>query len=114
VQAGLLQRQLIVSIAAFPPDAAPARKLRAVQQVPVVVEGVETPEHLDWARQACCAAAQGYHFSRPLPAADVPRFLRGSGGHVGQCGVEDGQPAVDLGVGGGQRWGDAEGPAHPR
>ena len=80
----------------------------------VVVEGVETPEHLDWARQACCDAAQGYHFSRPLPAADVPRFLRGSGGHVGQGGVEDGQPAVDLGVGGGQRWGDAEGPAHPR
>ena len=49
-----------------------------------------------------------------LPAADVPRFLRASGGHVGQGGVEDGQPAVDLGVGGGQRWGDAEGPAHPR
>jgi EAL domain-containing protein (putative c-di-GMP-specific phosphodiesterase class I) len=80
----------------------------------VVVEGVETPEHLDWARQACCDAAQGYHFSRPLPATDVPRFLRGSGGHVGQGGVEDGQPAIDLGVGGGQRWGDAEGPAHPR
>jgi predicted signal transduction protein with EAL and GGDEF domain len=80
----------------------------------VVVEGVETPEHLDWARQACCDAAQGYHFSRPLPAADVPRFLQGSGGHVGQGGVEDGQPAVDLGVGGGQRRGDAEGPAHPR
>jgi diguanylate cyclase len=80
----------------------------------VVVEGVETLEHLDWARQASCDAAQGYHFSRPLPAADVPRFLRASGGHVGQGGVEDGQPAVDLGVGGGQRWGDAEGPTHPR
>ena len=80
----------------------------------VVVEGMETPEHLDWARQACCDAAQRYHFSRPLPAADVPRFLRASGGHVGKGGVEDGQPAVDLGVGGGQRWGDAEGPTHPR
>jgi diguanylate cyclase (GGDEF)-like protein/PAS domain S-box-containing protein len=44
----------------------------------VVVEGVETPEHLAWARQAACDAAQGYHFSRPLPAADVPRFLRAS------------------------------------
>ena len=60
------------------------------------------------------AATGVHHFSRPLPAADVPRFLRASGGHVGQGGVEDGQPAVDLGVGGGQRWGDAEGPAHPR
>ena len=42
----------------------------------VVVEGVETPEHFAWARQAACDAAQGYHFSTPLPAADVPRFLR--------------------------------------
>jgi len=33
---------------------------------------------------------------------------------VDQRGVEDGQPAVDLGVGGGQRRGDAEGSAHPR
>ena len=33
VQAGLLQRQLIVSAAAFPPDAAPARELRDVQRV---------------------------------------------------------------------------------
>ena len=79
----------------------------------VVVEGVETPEHLAWARQASCDAAQGYHFSPPLPAADVPQFLRRSGRDVGQGGVEDGQPVVDLGVGGGQRWGDAEGPAHP-
>jgi diguanylate cyclase (GGDEF)-like protein/PAS domain S-box-containing protein len=80
----------------------------------VVVEGVETSEHLAWARQASCDAAQGYLFSRPLPAVDVPLFLRASGCDVGQGGVEDGQAAVDLGVGGGQGRGDAEGPAHPR
>ena len=59
------------------------------------------------------AEETGYHFSPPLPAADVPRFLRRSGRDVGQGGVEDGQPVVDLGVGSGQRWGDAEGPTHP-
>ena len=43
VQAGLLQRQLIVSIAAFPPDAAPARELRAVQQVLAAFPWEELP-----------------------------------------------------------------------
>jgi diguanylate cyclase (GGDEF)-like protein len=43
----------------------------------VVVEGVETPDHLARAREAACDAAQGFHFSRPMPAADVPAYLRG-------------------------------------
>ena len=42
----------------------------------VVVEGVETLDHLDRAYDAACDAAQGYHFSRPLPFAAVPRFFR--------------------------------------
>lgn len=43
----------------------------------VVVEGVETLQHLARAREAGCDAAQGYHFAAPLPAPDVPAFLRG-------------------------------------
>jgi diguanylate cyclase (GGDEF)-like protein len=43
----------------------------------VVVEGVETPDHLARAREAACDAAQGFHFARPLPAAAVPDYLRG-------------------------------------
>ncbi|HZG91314.1 MAG TPA: EAL domain-containing protein [Pseudonocardia sp.] len=43
----------------------------------VVVEGVETPDHLARAREAACDAAQGFHFSRPLPAIDVPAYLGG-------------------------------------
>ncbi len=43
----------------------------------VVVEGVETPDHLARAREAGCDAAQGFHFSRPLPAVDVPDYLGG-------------------------------------
>ena len=43
----------------------------------VVVEGVETPDHLARAREASCDAAQGFHFSRPLPFDTVAGFLLG-------------------------------------
>ncbi len=43
----------------------------------VVVEGVETADHLARALEAGCDAAQGYHFSRPLAFEDVPGFLEG-------------------------------------
>jgi diguanylate cyclase (GGDEF)-like protein/PAS domain S-box-containing protein len=43
----------------------------------VVVEGVETPDHLARAFEAACDAAQGYHFSRPLAFEDVPGFFDG-------------------------------------
>jgi diguanylate cyclase (GGDEF)-like protein/PAS domain S-box-containing protein len=41
----------------------------------VVVEGVETTEHLARAREASCDAAQGFHFSRPLPFDAIAGFL---------------------------------------
>jgi diguanylate cyclase (GGDEF)-like protein len=41
----------------------------------VVVEGVETPDHLARAREAACDAAQGFHFARPLPADEVAGYL---------------------------------------
>ena len=41
----------------------------------VVAEGVETPDHLQRAREACCDAVQGYHLSRPLDVSAVGRFL---------------------------------------
>jgi sensor c-di-GMP phosphodiesterase-like protein len=39
---------------------------------------VETPAQLDFLRTAGCDEYQGYHFSRPLPAADFERLIRES------------------------------------
>jgi len=41
----------------------------------VVAEGVETPQHLHRAREACCDAVQGYFLSRPLEEGAVEEFL---------------------------------------
>jgi len=43
----------------------------------VIVEGVETEEHLRRALEAQCDGAQGYHFSAPLPFDEVAGFLAG-------------------------------------
>jgi EAL domain-containing protein (putative c-di-GMP-specific phosphodiesterase class I) len=45
----------------------------------VVAEGVETAEHVRALRLLGCDIAQGYHFARPMPAADVVAWLRSSG-----------------------------------
>jgi diguanylate cyclase (GGDEF)-like protein len=40
-------------------------------RIPVLAEGVETAGQLEFLRQERCGEAQGYFFSRPLPAADA-------------------------------------------
>ena len=44
----------------------------------VVAEGVEEPEHADFLAASGCRIAQGFHFSRPVPAADVTALLEAS------------------------------------
>src|SRR3712207_7729154 len=41
----------------------------------VVAEGVETPQHLHRAREACCDAVQGFFLSKPLEESVVEEFL---------------------------------------
>jgi len=41
----------------------------------VVAEGVETRGQRDWLRAVGCEFAQGYYFSRPLPAADFEAWV---------------------------------------
>lgn len=42
----------------------------------VVAEGIETREQLVYLKVAGCDIAQGYHLSRPIPAEQVPEFVR--------------------------------------
>lgn len=45
----------------------------------VVAEGVETAEHIRILRDLGCDALQGYALARPMPADDVPGFIRAAG-----------------------------------
>lgn len=47
----------------------------------VVAEGVETAEQRDWLKAAGCDFAQGFFFSRPMPASELEPALRA--GHLG-------------------------------
>jgi len=44
----------------------------------VVAEGVETAGQAQWLRQIGCKIAQGYLYSRPVPAEELERLLRGA------------------------------------
>lgn len=44
-------------------------------QMHTVAEGIETPEQLEYLRQAKCDMIQGYVFSRPLPIAEFEQWM---------------------------------------
>ncbi len=42
----------------------------------VIAEGIEEPDTLNWLRSLGCDLAQGYLIGRPMPAEDVPNWVR--------------------------------------
>jgi len=69
----------IDEIVSRPEDASIVRAIVVLAhslRLKVVAEGVETPAQLDFLKSAGCDEYQGYHFSRPLPAAEFERLVR--------------------------------------
>jgi EAL domain-containing protein (putative c-di-GMP-specific phosphodiesterase class I) len=53
----------------------------------VIAEGVETEDQMAFLRENNCDEMQGYHFSRPVPAGEIEKLLKGaSPGLVGHEG----------------------------
>jgi diguanylate cyclase (GGDEF)-like protein len=80
-----IDRVFIEEIVSRPEDASIVRAIVSLAhslRLKVVAEGVETPAQLDFLKLAGCDEYQGYHFSRPLPAAAFERLIRESQSHV--------------------------------
>jgi EAL domain-containing protein (putative c-di-GMP-specific phosphodiesterase class I) len=45
-----------------------------------LAEGVETPQEYEFLRSNGCRLAQGFLFSRPVPAAEIPALVTREGG----------------------------------
>jgi diguanylate cyclase (GGDEF)-like protein len=74
-----IDRVFINEIVSRPEDASIVRAIVSLAhslRLKVVAEGVETPAQLDFLRTTGCDEYQGYHFSRPLPAAEFERLIR--------------------------------------
>jgi diguanylate cyclase len=76
-----IDRVFIDEIVSRPEDASIVRAIISLAhslRLKVVAEGVETRAQLDFLKAAGCDEYQGYHFSKPLPAADFERLVRES------------------------------------
>jgi len=74
-----IDRSFTQKIPHDPTDTAICRALLAMAaqlKLMAVVEGVETQAQADYLKLNGCAVAQGYFFSRPLPADECTRFLK--------------------------------------
>jgi diguanylate cyclase (GGDEF)-like protein len=76
-----IDRVFIDEIASRPEDASIVRAIVSLAhslRLKVVAEGVETPAQLEFLKAAKCDEYQGFHFSRPLPAAEFEQLIRNS------------------------------------
>jgi EAL domain-containing protein (putative c-di-GMP-specific phosphodiesterase class I) len=73
-----IDKSFVQSMGDAPSDRVVVRKTIEIGHelgMKVVAEGVETLEQLDFLRMNGCDTAQGYFFSRPLPARDLTNWL---------------------------------------
>jgi diguanylate cyclase len=76
-----IDRVFISEIVNRPEDASIVRAIVSLAhslRLKVVAEGVETPEQLAFLKTVGCDEYQGYHFSKPLPAATFESLIRDS------------------------------------
>jgi len=76
-----IDRSFVSSLEEDAGDAAIVRAVLSLARslgIKVVAEGVETAGQVSLLREYGCNLVQGYHFGRPMPAADVPQFIMSS------------------------------------
>ena len=95
VQVVKIDRSFVGRLEDSPGDAAIVAAIVAMADalgLTAIAEGVETADHLAQLRRLRCSLAQGYLFSRPVPADQIPAAL----GHVGQRGVRRPPPVRPI------------------
>ena len=73
-----IDRSFVHDVPGDPDDSAIASAIIVMAQslkLDVIAEGVETEAQRDFLRERGCHLMQGYLFSRPLPAEEIPRLL---------------------------------------
>jgi diguanylate cyclase (GGDEF)-like protein/PAS domain S-box-containing protein len=77
-----IDQSFVRDISSDPDDAAIVSAIIAIAHslgLEVVAEGLESPEQLAFLKALGCARAQGYYFSKPLPAQEFAQLIRGWG-----------------------------------
>jgi diguanylate cyclase (GGDEF)-like protein/PAS domain S-box-containing protein len=73
-----IDRSFVRDLGSDPDDAAIVRAIIQMAHslgLRAIAEGVESPDLLQLLRDFGCDEAQGYHYARPMPAADCARYL---------------------------------------
>lgn len=81
-----IDRSFVRDLTVDPDDAAIVSAIVALARnlrLKVIAEGVETAAQLEYLRRQSCDEAQGYYFSRPLPADEFVHLLEGAPFEVG-------------------------------